>query len=105
VFGNLTQHLVPVAPAGQQDSVCGITETFTSGGDTIIANGFASGTPGAGTGNTNPSLKSVAVNGLAESGLGTNGNATPGVYGLTARSCRPLPSRLSPEVALKSPMQ
>jgi hypothetical protein len=64
--------------------VCGITETFTSGTDTIIANGF-SGAPAPGTGNLNLTLKGgpaapaplLPSNTLAESGLGTNLNAGP----------------------------
>jgi hypothetical protein len=53
--------------------------------DTTIANGFASGTPGAGTGNLNLTLKGgpaapaplLPTNILAESGLGTNLTAGP----------------------------
>jgi len=78
IFGSVTP--TPACQAtqpGAPGAVCGITETFTSGPDTIIANGFSSGTPGAGAGNTNLTLKPVAGNGLGESGLGTNLTAGP----------------------------
>jgi PEP-CTERM motif len=77
-FGSVTP--TPACQAtqpGAPGAVCGITETFTSGLDTIIANGFSSGTPGAGAGNTRLTLKPVAGNGLGESGLGTNLTAGP----------------------------
>jgi len=78
IFGSVTP--IPACQAAQPGApgaVCGITETFTSGPDTIIANGFSSGTPGAGAGNTRLTLKPVAGNGLGESGLGTNLTAGP----------------------------
>jgi hypothetical protein len=64
--------------------VCSITETFTSGADTIIANGF-SGAPAVGVGNTNLTLKGgpaapaplLPTKVLAESGLGTSATAGP----------------------------
>src|SRR6266704_3357098 len=81
IFGNVnpTPACGPASPPGH---VCGITETFTSGADTIIANGF-SGAPAAGTGNTNLTLKGgpaapaplLPTNVFGESGLGTNANA------------------------------
>jgi hypothetical protein len=54
--------------------VCGITETFTNGTDTVVANGF-SGAPAPGTGNTNLTLKPLTLNTLDESGLGTQNPA------------------------------
>jgi hypothetical protein len=53
--------------------VCGPNETFTSGGDTVIAHGFP-GAPGTGDGTSNLTLKPVAGNGLSESGLGVQSN-------------------------------
>jgi hypothetical protein len=55
--------------------VCGITETFTSGGDTVVANGFL-GAPVPGTGNANLTLKPFPLNVTAESGLGVQANNT-----------------------------
>jgi hypothetical protein len=56
-------------------SVCGINETFTSGGDTVVAHGFT-GAPGADGGNANLTLKPFPLNVLAESGLGVQANNT-----------------------------
>jgi len=56
-------------------SVCGINETFTSGGDTVVAHGFT-GAPGADGGNVNLTLKPFPLNVLAESGLGVQANNT-----------------------------
>jgi hypothetical protein len=83
IFGNVNPAPACGAASGP-GHVCGITETFTSGGDTIIANGF-SGAPAAGTGNFNLTLKGgpaapaplLPTNVLGESGLGTNANAGP----------------------------
>jgi PEP-CTERM motif len=73
-------------PASGPGHVCGVTETFTSGADTIVANGF-SGAPAPGTGNANLTLKGgpaapaplLPTNVLGESGLGVNapGNTGP----------------------------
>lgn len=83
IFGNVNPS-PGCGPASGPGHVCGITETFTSGTDTIIANGF-SGAPAPGTGNLNLTLKGgpaapaplLPSNILAESGLGTNLNAGP----------------------------
>jgi len=82
IFGNVNP-TPACGPASGPGHVCGITETFTSLPDTIIANGF-SGAPAAGAGNTNLTLKGgpaapaalLPTNVLGESGLGTNANAT-----------------------------
>jgi hypothetical protein len=68
IFGNLTPSPAcgPVLGVG---SVCGPSETFTgSFGEQVLAQGFL-GAPGT-SGATNLTLKPVAGNGLAESGLG-----------------------------------
>ena len=84
IFGNVNPApLCQAAPAGQVGHVCAITETFTSGADNIIANGFL-GAPAAGAGNTNLTLKGgpaapvqlLPTNIFMESGLGINTNAT-----------------------------
>lgn len=84
IFGNVNPApLCQAAPAGQVGHVCAITETFTSGADNIIANGFL-GAPAAGAGNTNLTLKGgpaapaqlLPTNILMESGLGINTNGT-----------------------------
>jgi hypothetical protein len=83
IFGNVNPSPACGAASGP-GHVCGITETFTSGGDTIIANGFT-GPPAVGTGNTNLTLKGgpaapgplLPANVLGESGLGTNADAGP----------------------------
>jgi hypothetical protein len=46
-------------------SVCGINETFTFGGDTVVAHGFT-GAPGPAAGNVNLTLKPFPLNVLAE---------------------------------------
>src|SRR6266446_3686808 len=74
MFGSLT----PTPPCGAVSgvgSVCGINETFTSGGDTVVAHGFT-GAPGADGGNVNLTLKPFPLNVLAESGLGVQANNT-----------------------------
>jgi len=83
IFGNVNPSPA-CGPVSGPGHVCGITETFTSGTDTIIANGF-SGTPAPGTGNLNLTLKGgpaapaplLPTNTLGQSGLGTNLNAGP----------------------------
>ena len=71
IFGNLTPS--PACSSGTPGGVCGPNETFTSGGDTVIAHGFP-GAPGTGDGTSNLTLKPVAGNGLSESGLGVQSN-------------------------------
>jgi hypothetical protein len=80
IFGNVNPSPACGAVSGP-GHVCGITETFTSGSDTIVANGF-SGAPAAGTGNTNLTLKANTasppgppLNAFAESGLGVGTSA------------------------------
>jgi hypothetical protein len=74
-------------------SVCGINETFTFGGDTVVAHGFT-GAPGSDGGNANLTLKPIPLNVLAESGLGVQANNTVTVCTTpTARSSRRNPSR------------
>jgi len=83
IFGNVNPSPA-CGPASGPGHVCGITETFISGADTIIANGF-SGAPAAGVGNLNLTLKGgpaapaplLPTNVLGESGLGTNLTAGP----------------------------
>jgi predicted carbohydrate-binding protein with CBM5 and CBM33 domain len=60
---------------GTPGGVCGSNETFTSGGETVVAHGFV-GAPAAGAGTANLTLKPVAGNGLSESGLGVQSNNT-----------------------------
>jgi hypothetical protein len=58
-------------------SVCGIDETFTFGGDTVVAHGFTGPLgPGPDGGNANLTLKPFPLNVLAESGLGVQANNT-----------------------------
>jgi hypothetical protein len=83
IFGNVNPSPA-CGPASGPGHVCGITETFTSGSDIIVANGF-SGAPAIGNGNTNLTLKGgpaapaplLPTNVLGESGLGANANAGP----------------------------
>ena len=83
IFGNVNPSPA-CGPASGPGHVCAITETFTSGADIYVANGF-SGAPLAGTGNTNLTLKGgplapaplLPINVLGESGLGTNANPGP----------------------------
>ncbi len=83
IFGNVNPSPA-CGPASGPGHVCAITETFTSGADIYVANGF-SGAPAAGTGNFNLTLKGgplapaplLPINVLGESGLGTNANAGP----------------------------
>src|SRR5215470_5201244 len=77
IFGQVAPSPACQAPAaGFPGGVCGITETFTSGADTIVANGFT-GAPAPGTGNTNLTLKTVPPNSFSEGGLGINLGAGP----------------------------
>src|SRR6516225_5405704 len=73
MFGSLTP-TPACGPVGTVGSVCGINETFTSGGDTVVAHGFT-GAPGA-VGDANLTLKPFPLNVLAESGLGVQANNT-----------------------------
>ena len=76
MFGSLTPTpACGAVPVGGVGSVCGINETFTSGGDTVVAHGFT-GAPGADGGNANLTLKPFPLNVLAESGLGVQANNT-----------------------------
>jgi hypothetical protein len=72
-FGDLTP--TPGCLSGAPGGVCGPNETFTFGGDTVIAHGFP-GAPGTGAGTSNLTLKPVTGNGLSESGLGVQSNNT-----------------------------
>jgi len=74
IFGNLTP-TPACGPVSGPGSVCGINETFTFGGDTVVAHGFT-GSPGPDGGNANLTLKPTSVNGLAESGIGVQSNNT-----------------------------
>jgi hypothetical protein len=74
IFGTLT----PIPACGAVSgvgAVCGINETFTFGGDTVVAHGFT-GAPGPAAGNVNLTLKPIPLNVLAESGLGVQANNT-----------------------------
>jgi hypothetical protein len=72
IFGSLTPTPACGAVSGV-GSVCGIDETFTFGGDTVVAHGFT-GAPGPAAGNVNLTLKPIPLNVLAESGLGVQAN-------------------------------
>src|SRR6516225_6103335 len=72
-FGSLTP-TPACGPVSGPGSVCGINETFTSGGDTVVAHGFT-GAPGA-VGDANLTLKPIPLNVLSESGLGVQANNT-----------------------------
>jgi hypothetical protein len=74
IFGSLTPSPACGAVSGV-GAVCGINETFTSGGDTVVAHGFT-GAPGADGGNVNLTLKPMPLNVLGESGLGVQANNT-----------------------------
>ena len=74
IFGSLTPSPACGAVSGV-GAVCGINETFTSGGDTVVAHGFT-GVPGSGPGNVNLTLKPVPLNPFEESGLGVQSNNT-----------------------------
>jgi hypothetical protein len=92
VFGSLTPTPACGAVVGI-GSVCGINETFTSGGDTVVAHGFT-GAPGTGVGNTNLTLKPIPLNTLSESGLGVQSNTT--ATGCTDVDCEiPSPQSVS----------
>lgn len=73
-FGSLTPTPACGAVSGV-GSVCGINETFTFGGDTVVAHGFTAA-PGPAAGNVNLTLKPMPLNVLAESGLGVQANNT-----------------------------
>jgi hypothetical protein len=77
IFGNLT----PIPACGALSgvgSVCGPNETFSFGGDTVIAHGFFAG-PLTTTGVANLTLKpnTNPPNVFAESGLGVQNSNTP----------------------------
>ena len=74
IFGSLTPTPACGAVSGV-GSVCGINETFTFGGDTVVAHGFT-GAPGPAAGNVNLTLKPFPLNVLAESGIGVQANNT-----------------------------
>jgi len=74
IFGQLTP-TPACGPVSGVGSVCGINETFTFGGDTVVAHGFT-GAPGPAAGNVNLTLKPTPLNVLAESGLGVQANNT-----------------------------
>ena len=74
MFGSLTP-IPACGPVSGPGSVCGINETFTFGGDTVVAHGFT-GAPGPAAGNVNLTLKPTPLNVLAESGLGVQANNT-----------------------------
>ena len=73
-FGDLTPSPL-CGPVSGSGSVCGINETFTFGGDTVVAHGFT-GAPGPAAGNVNLTLKPMPLNVLSESGLGVQANNT-----------------------------
>jgi hypothetical protein len=74
IFGDLAPTPACGAP-GPVGSVCGINETFTFEGLTVVAHGFT-GAPGPAAGNVNLTLKPTSLNVLAESGLGVQANNT-----------------------------
>jgi hypothetical protein len=74
IFGSLTPTPACGAVSGV-GGVCGINETFTFGGDTVVAHGFTAA-PGSDGGNANLTLKPMPLNVLAESGLGVQANNT-----------------------------
>jgi hypothetical protein len=74
IFGSLTPTPACGAVSGV-GSVCAINETFTFGGDTVVAHGF-SGAPLPALGEVNLTLKPMPLNSLAESGLGVQSNNT-----------------------------
>jgi hypothetical protein len=74
IFGSLTP-TPACGPVSGPGSVCGINETFTSGGQTVVAHGFT-GAPGPAAGNVNLTLKPIPLNALNESGLGVQANNT-----------------------------
>ena len=55
--------------------MCGEDETFTFGGDTVVAHGFT-GAPGTALGNANLTLKPLPLDVLSESGLGVQSSNT-----------------------------
>ena len=93
MFGSLipTPACGPLLGVG---SVCGINETFTSGGDTVVAHGFT-GAPGPAAGDVNLTLKPMPLNGLAErAASGSRATIRRRRAPIpTARSCRRNPSR------------
>jgi len=95
IFGNLTPSpACGAVPVGGVGSVCGINETFTSGGDTVVAHGFT-GAPGPAAGDVNLTLKPMPLNGLAErAASGSRATIRRRRAPIpTARSCRRNPSR------------
>ena len=74
IFGSLTPTPACGAVSGV-GSVCAINETFTFGGDTVVAHGFT-GAPLPAFGEVNLTLKPMPLNSLAESGLGVQSNNT-----------------------------
>jgi hypothetical protein len=76
-FGDLTPS--PLCTAAGVNFVCSINETFTFGGDSVVAHGFTGAPVTAGVNNTpnaNLTLKPTASNVLAESGLGVQSGVT-----------------------------
>jgi hypothetical protein len=59
IFGNLTP-TPACGPVSGPGSVCGVTETFTSGGDTVVANGFT-GAPVPAGGKRQPDAEADAA--------------------------------------------
>src|SRR5262245_4958145 len=74
IFGSLTPTPACV-PGGNVNSVCAPDETFTSGGQTLVAHGFLDG-PLTTSGTANLTLKPQPLNTFNESGLGVQSNAT-----------------------------
>jgi len=74
IFGSVTP-TPACGPVGTVGSVCGINETFSSGGDTVVAHGFTAAA-GPAAGNANLTLKPTPLNVLGESGLGVQANNT-----------------------------
>jgi hypothetical protein len=74
IFGSLTP-TPACGPVSGPGSVCGEDETFTFGGDTVVAHGFT-GAPGPALGNANLTLKPLPLDVLSESGLGVQSNNT-----------------------------
>jgi len=87
MFGSLTP-TPACGPVGTVGSVCGINETFTSGGDTVVAHGFT-GAPGPAAGDVNLTLKPMPLNGLAE-------RAASGSRATIRRRRAPIPTARSP---------
>jgi hypothetical protein len=75
IFGQLTP-TPACGPVSGPGSVCAPNETFTSGGQTVVAHGFPGAPDGTAPGTANLTLKPFALNGLSESGLGVQSNNT-----------------------------